>query len=714
MIKYFEITKGTPSLYLADATAKQGIDIIAWVGSQFASVGGGSNIEISQELGDNKDLVVSQKRLTEEFTSVHNSLEKKANTEGDYPDMSVGNTPPLNLLFGCGRNYFNGAYISGITWLEGEHSYILIPVKNGDEVSISSKIAIQYALLQDVGKIKNGESPIFCSGFEGRLTGDMFVKITCPADCNYIYVLRSYNGTVRDIEVNINGMSNILDSISIIPQCLERLNGIENSTIPLVNLDGWVCSLDGTASIKFTNPIVLSKDGDSIEFNFKNIIPADLEGGGYAFTRNAYSVGGVRGLFVSKNVIAIRSDDGNWILSSTHIAKNISSVKIGYLDGNILIYVNGELISTYTGQKIITFESIGDGTTPDYTTYWSGIIDSISHNGVVLDWLGTNLKYDGAKVNRPNGFLLEGQDNALPRLMAEKFADKMLLYIRGKENKYICYPLEYRYKAFSDTYPSFYDNWGIGQPYIAELVMGEMVKGELIFNSAEAELAISVANANDANEYVGGSAHGFENINIIDGTRTISFLIDNQKLGETDILSLQEIREIDVIQETSLFQSRTNTDAWATATKKWHFDNNGLRISTDVKILRNLPIFVAQFGMMGVYRHWEGDVNNPYLTNKAIKDNLPFKVFIIDDSGIPSELQVKDADCSKITTYGEKNMGFSLKIENATTKTGGGMFISTNGGAPYNKIYYTMGRDFSTTVGEHLHATQIWGISMSE
>jgi hypothetical protein len=284
---------------------------------------------------------------------------------------------------------------------------------------------------------------------------------------------------------------------------------------------------------------------------------------------------------------------------------------------------------------------------------------------------------------------MKGQDNAFPQLMAEKLANKLLLYWRASENKYICYPLEYRYKAFvENTNPSFYDNWGIGQPYIAELDTDTMIKRELLFNPAEAELAISVANANSTNEYVGGAMHGFENINVVDGVRTILFLINNQKVSETGIFSLREVREIDVVQETSLFQSLTNVDKWAIATKKWHFDNNGLRISTDVEIIRDLPISVAQFGMMGVYRHWEGDANEPYLTNKAIKDNMPFKEFTIDDSGIPEELQIIDAGCSKITTYGEKNFGFSLKMENTTTKDVGGMFISNNNGTPYNKIYY--------------------------
>lgn len=448
---------------------------------------------------------------------------------GDYPQMVVGNNPPLSQLIGRGVNYFTGFYLGGSIWLEGNNEYILIPVRGGDNIHIScSNAIIQYALLQDVGVVEHLKSPVFCSGYTGRLTASSPLDLVCPSDCKFVYVLRSYEGTLRDLDITINGIQNILDSIGDIREQIAQ------------------------------------------------------------------------------------------------------------------------------------------------------------------------------------------QENVFPTIMAEKTSDKLLMYKRMQSNRYICYPLNYRKKDYvADSYPSFYDNWGIAQPYIAEFTGAAMIQKEFVFASAEAELAISVPNGSGTNEYVGGMAHGFENINTLDGERTVAFMVNNIKIGETATLPLQKVDEVVVIQQSSLYQSRTNTDAWATAIKEWYFNTEGLKIKTSVEIVRSLTIAVAQFGMFGVYRHWLGNASNPYLADKAVKSNHPFRVYSIDDGGIPVDLQIPDANCHQISVYGEKQMGFALKIEDAVTKDGGGMLIATNNSI-YNKIYYTLGKQFSPAVGDVLTATQVWSIYENE
>lgn len=276
------------------------------------------------------------------------------------------------------------------------------------------------------------------------------------------------------------------------------------------------------------------------------------------------------------------------------------------------------------------------------------------------------------------------------------------------------YPFEYRQKAYtSGQYPSFYDNWGIGRPATCTF-NGTMIEETLLFDAAEAELAVEVPDANDEWKFVGGAMHGFENITESNSKRNFRLMVNGIQYDEDSVIDLIAVESVDIMQESELCVAYTNTNPFGRALKHWVFDKDGLRITTTLTLLRPISFRRSMFGMFGVYRHWEGNTQNDYLTNRAIKNNHPFTVYDISDgwesvSGM-SVLKNPDKDCTEIKLYGECGIGFALEISDANTKPNGGMFISTNGGDPYNKTYFNLTGSYSASTDEKLYATQKWVI----
>ena len=297
-------------------------------------------------------------------------------------------------------------------------------------------------------------------------------------------------------------------------------------------------------------------------------------------------------------------------------------------------------------------------------------------------------------------------------MYAEKTATSFKVYCKLPNGKYVGYPLTYRQKSYTDgNYPSFYDNWGILRVGIYDKTANGMQLISQIFQDGEAEMAINATSGISSDfVYVGGSAHGFENIMSDTNGRCISFLVDNQKISETDSFSLRSISRVEVLQKSEIFQAYTNSNPFAEALKDWIWDNDGFRIKTSVKITRSVAIKHAQLGMFCVYRRWNGDTSQSYLTNRAIKNNLPFDVFNVEDDWNIIELMTADYGCTKITEYGEMGYGFSMEIKDANTRSNGGMFVHNNGTGKYNKIYYANCNDFNPNVGDELNATQVWSI----
>ncbi|MBR6516399.1 MAG: hypothetical protein IKT40_06040 [Bacilli bacterium] len=304
----------------------------------------------------------------------------------------------------------------------------------------------------------------------------------------------------------------------------------------------------------------------------------------------------------------------------------------------------------------------------------------------------------------------------LKELYVKKENNCIYMYKKLNGDKYVCYPLKYRYKAYSvGQYPSYFDNWGLQSPILCKFDGHSMIETANLFSSAEAELALSVPSNTDGTfTYVGGAMHGFENIIAENDIRSFRILIDSQNVDELSIIELKQVSKIEVIQQTELVQSYSESTPFAKATKIWKFNNDGLSINTSVEFLRDIEIYRAMLGMFGVYRHWLGDVNNNYLTNRVVKNNKPFITYNVEDDwdnlNASSPLRATDKNCTKITAYGDMGLGFEIEITDTNTKNYGGMLLSTNGGAPYNKIYYDATGEYSANIGEVISATQKWYI----
>lgn len=485
----------------------------------------------------------------------------------------------------------------------------------------------------------------------------------------------------------------------------------------------WSVKFNGETNSYITpnNNIVLSQDGDSLQIEVSNVLSASMDSGGYAFSKGT---GGdsVRGIFISKGGISVRSDDGTWVFNSVIADSSVHlKIKLEYSSGNILLYINEQLNSTYTGQKTITLIGFGNGAVPQYPTYWRGIIDSIQYNSDALSFY-TDFTFGlGAVLYRANGFLTNEQAELLggqgAELYISKTASVLNLYKKLPDGNYVKYPLEYRQKGFTENqYPSYYDNWGIGKPMLCSF-NGTMVEQVELFSGAEAELALTTPDAKDGSyTYVGGAMHGFENIIVdVNNGRSIRMYVNGILIGESDVIALMPVQSVEVIQKSTLCPAYTNENPFADILKHWYFNRDGLKIATTISITKSVTVAQTMMGMLGVLRHWNSIVTNDYLTNKAIKNNLPFTIYDVEDGwedvAANSGLKNRDVKCTEIKLCGEKGFGFALKIQSDDTKQTGGMFMSTNGGQPYNKTYFDLtGAITSLNIGDTLEATQHWVI----
>ena len=297
-------------------------------------------------------------------------------------------------------------------------------------------------------------------------------------------------------------------------------------------------------------------------------------------------------------------------------------------------------------------------------------------------------------------------------MFVKKDSTSLTVFLANKKGSYIAYPLVKRYKDFQEgVYPSFLDNWGIENVSEYTFDNGIMSKKAQLFQNGEAELAINLPRVDtEEDKYVGGNAHGFENIVNENNGREFVILVDNVKVDENDVFSLKSCSKVEVYQHSMLYQAYSNSNPFADVTKKWVFYEGKVSITTTVKMLRDMSINQAQFGMMCVYRRLNGNSDESYLTNKAIKDTMPYKTFVLEDNWNVPELRSMDHDACRVIEFGDYGLGFIMEIENDNRKTNGGMFVHNNGTGAYNKIYFDLTGDYQAKKDELLYATQMWSI----
>jgi hypothetical protein len=293
-------------------------------------------------------------------------------------------------------------------------------------------------------------------------------------------------------------------------------------------------------------------------------------------------------------------------------------------------------------------------------------------------------------------------------MFVKKTEKEIAVYLKRVSGDYIKYPIVHAEKEYigQTTASAFYDCWGITKPCLATLDEGAFVDGTMLFYSSEAELTSTPPNYLGNAMAVGGEMHGYENIVYESNGREFLCLVDNVKIEETSSLELTPAKEVDILQRTYLYQVGTNTDPYAIATKRWHFKDGSLYLTASLKFIRPISVAHIYSGLMGVLRHVDADINQPFISNSAIKSNTPFITYDISND---SYRMAPDKDCKKITMYGDSGVGFSLEILDSNMADSGGMFISHNNN-PYNKIYFQIVGALSANTDDEYHATSEWRI----
>ena len=447
--------------------------------------------------------------------------------------------------------------------------------------------------------------------------------------------------------------------------------------------------------VKFRDNLELSSDGDSFECEVTCGIDTALHGG-YGFSQNPVQSNKIA-IGVAYENLNVRADDGEYILQYKPYKWHYK-FKIQYSGTDILFYVDDELVSTYdnTGGKTVSISQLGYVSTT--YGYWNGTIHWLKVNG---------------ELYTSNYSVIHTEDKpSTSPMLAAKSDDELIVYRELDELLYIAFPMIHATKTYAaNQYPSYYDNWGLRQPYVCYWNGTSMMSLATLFRNGEAEIAIQVKDANNNMTYVGGSTHGFENITLSDGYREFSIIIDNKAVGEDDEFALKQVGEVVIRQYSELVPAYMNSNPFADVVKIWKFGED-ISIYSSVKFTRSITSDRIMQGMFCVYRHINGSNDTDYLTDRAIKNNRPYVIYDVSDGwdSLPENDGLKEVDhgCSQIYEYGDTPLGFSMSIKDDNRDATGGMFVATNA-TIYNKIYYAAKYGESVVQSDtEYHATQIW------
>jgi len=494
---------------------------------------------------------------------------------------------------------------------------------------------------------------------------------------------------VQDLESDVDVLENKMDKIYPAFTILEK------------------CTFNGTSSVaEFTTPVLLSQNGDSIEITVSGMESTNGNGGGYAFC-----IGGSTskiGIAAGLNVYGVRVDDGTWIgnADSTNTQSADQVIKVEYKDGNIYYTANnGEKSTVYTGQKDITIK--GFGHTGSTYGYWKGSITQLKINGQVV-YLSEIATLTDVTVERKATTLTPEQIVGVnPPLMFQKGADYFIVYRRVAGTKYVRYGFGKYTEAYErGDYPNNYDVWRITDIHISEWDGTAFVNVLRVTFASEFEMAVNAMSAEDTPQYryVGGIQHGFDKIMTGDYGREFRLLVDDKLIAENEVVALRPIERIELLTGEELFKAYSEDDKFAEVSKRWEISvGKELEITMGIKFTAAIAVEQLQMGMFGCYRRIAGNTSNDYLTDKAIKDSVPFRVFDVSDGWNIAALINNDHECKRIVEYGDLDYGFALETVEDNRTANGGMMVRTNNSV-YNKIYFDVTGEISAQIGDEYHA----------
>lgn len=287
----------------------------------------------------------------------------------------------------------------------------------------------------------------------------------------------------------------------------------------------------------------------------------------------------------------------------------------------------------------------------------------------------------------PEQILAYINEKLFAEMYVAKTATTMDVYLRHAANYYIHYIFSRRQKEYIAGTDSFFDNWGIDRVALSEYNGLTFTHVKYLYREGETEQAFELIN-NGTAKWVGGAFHGYEQVNEIDNKRLIYVLVDGTYFEESDVISLRPCSYVDMFQQTSIYEYDTTTNPFGIVFKEWLFENAHLTLTTDTNFLRDIRIRTIAGSMMCVYRHDQGNANNPYLTDMAIKDIEPFVTYDLTDGHTAIE---GGANCRKITEFGELGFSFAIQIVDDSKMHNTGGLVIIEAVSTYNKMYgYTL------------------------
>ena len=335
-------------------------------------------------------------------------------------------------------------------------------------------------------------------------------------------------------------------------------------------------------------------------------------------------------------------------------------------------------------------------------------IDSIIHENKQLRYLNDSL----VSTIKELSHYYDSVSTFLPNMFVVKKNNLINVYVKRIDATYIKYPLEYRYSPWNKTIASsstaniYKDNWGIGRVSCCSYSNGVFSDVLPLFSDGEAELAMAV----NGNSFVGGSAHGYENI-VTDelGNRKIFFRIDTANLNEKACFSGR--CDSVIVYQTSRLSLMQTQKQFAEVEKRWIFTKDKVSMSVNLTMLSNEYINIAYFNMFCVSRQNTYDTLQ-YITNKAIKNSDIHRVYNLKEywwNDINENSIAKaDTDCSNIKMYGDYPISFEMEVADCSEGYKS-MFITQNTRSTnYNKVYFTKIYKETLNKGNTVYATVNW------
>lgn len=221
--------------------------------------------------------------------------------------------------------------------------------------------------------------------------------------------------------------------------------------------------------------------------------------------------------------------------------------------------------------------------------------------------------------------------------------------------------------------------------YISHLSESDVVNK--ITRKGEFECALHLENRVD---FSGGVVHGDE----LD--QNVTFFINNLVKTKTNTTALCD--SFIIVRNSILYDPADSTTPIAEHGVKYIFDRNGLKIEQSVKwlVAENLTYcYLAMYPVLKAYSGYRFDDTN----FKVVQNNL-------------SNYNVDIPNCESVTEFGNNRLSTMLIEKYPLGLTGGDMAsVTDNGGINYNKIYFVVCSEHTTTVNELWKAVTIYKVS---